>query len=100
MGVEPIFLAWGLSSIHFIAALWSLTLAQKKELIPSMWLVFGGGGLRMLIMVASIVIMMIYKPQWMTVYCLTLLAGFMFYLVIEMVVIHKLGLIQEKLSRN
>ena len=89
-------MAWGLSSVHFIVALWSLTLAQKKALIPSMVLILGGGGLRMLIMIASVVIIMVYKPQWMTMYCLLLLAGYVFYLIIEVVVIHKLGLVQGK----
>jgi len=89
-------LAWGLSSANFITALWSLTLAQRKALIPSMVLVFGGGGLRMLIMVVSIITIMMLRPQWMTLYCLLLLAGYVFYLIIEVVVIHKLGLVQGK----
>lgn len=96
MGIEPILLAWTLSSINFIAALWSLTLAQRKALIPSMVLVFGGGGLRMLIMIASIIVIMILKTQWMVPYCLMLLLGFVFYLIIEVAIIHKLGLLQDK----
>ena len=61
-----------------------------------MVLVFGGGGLRMLIMVVSIITIMMLRPQWMTLYCLLLLAGYVFYLIIEVVVIHKLGLVQGK----
>ena len=58
---QPIFAAWLLTSINFIVALWSLTVAQRKAFLLSMVLVFGGGGLRMLLMISSVIIIMLKK---------------------------------------
>ena len=34
--VKPILLGWSLASINFVAALWSFSVAQKSQLLPSM----------------------------------------------------------------
>ena len=93
---KPGVLAWGLASINFAAALGSLQVAQRKALVPSMLLVFGGSGLRILVMISSIVAIMFAKKEWMTPFCLVLLECFIIYLIIEVVVIYKRDLLHQR----
>jgi len=93
---KPGILAWMLASINFVAALGSLKVAQKKALLPSMFLVFGGGALRVLVMISSIIIIMIKKKIWMVPFCTVFLTCFIIYLVIEVTVLYQQGIIQER----
>lgn len=95
MDIEPILTAWGLAAINFAAALRSLTLAQKVEPVRSMLLVFGGGGIRMLVMISAVIVVMIKKAEWMLPFCIVLLMCFVAFLIVEIVVIHKRGLLQH-----
>ena len=96
MNIEPILTAWGFASMNFAAALWSMTLAQKVELVPSMLLVFGGLGIRMLLMVSAVIVVMIKKAEWMLPFCIVLLICFVAFLIVEIGIIHKRGLLQYK----
>ncbi|MEE8400054.1 MAG: hypothetical protein V3S89_13670 [Desulfobacterales bacterium] len=96
MDIEPILTAWVLAALNFAAALWSLTLAQKVEPIRSMLLVFGGGGIRMLVMISAVIVVMIKKAEWMQSFCFVLLMCFVAFLIVEIVVIHKRGLLQHQ----
>jgi hypothetical protein len=93
---KPGILAWMLASINFVAALGSLKVAQKKALVPSMLLVFGGGALRILVMISAIIIIMIKKEIWMVPFCIVLLTCFIIYLVIEVTVLYRQGITQER----
>ena len=93
---KPGILAWMLASTNFVAALGSLKVAQKKALIPSMLLVFGGGALRVLVMISAIIIIMIKKEIWMVPFCIVFLTCFIIYLVIEVTVLYQQGIIQER----
>jgi len=92
---EPVVLAWGLAALNFSAALWSLTLAQRAELVRSMVLVFGGVGIRMLLMIVAVIAVMMKKADWMLPFCIMLLICFVAFLLVEIVVIHKRGLLQQ-----
>lgn len=94
--LKPGALAWGLASINFVAALGSLQAAQQKALVPSMLLVFGGGGLRILVMIGSVVAIMFTKKEWLAPFCLVLLECFIIYLIIEVVVIYKRDLLHQR----
>ena len=93
---RPGILAWMLASTNFVAALGSLKVAQKKALVPSMLLVFGGGALRILVMIGSIIIIMIKKKIWLVPFCVVLLTCFIIYLIIEVMVLYRQGMIQER----
>lgn len=93
---RPGILAWMLASVNFVAALGSLKIAQKKAFLPSMLIVFGVGGLRILMMISSIIIVMIKKKMWMLPFCIVLLACFVIYLIIEITVLYQQGIIQER----
>jgi hypothetical protein len=93
---KPGILAWVLASINFVAALGSLKVAQKKALVTSMLLVFGGGALRVLVMISSIIIIMINKKIWMVPFCIVLLTCFIIYLTIEVTILFRQGIIQER----
>lgn len=92
---KPILLAWSLASLNFAAALWSFSVAQNSQLLPSMLLVFGGGGLRMLVMICGTIIVMLKKTEWLTPFATVLLVCFAAYLVIEVGVIHRRGLLRN-----
>jgi hypothetical protein len=92
---KPILLGWSFASINFAAALWSYSIAQKSQLIPSMLLVFGGGGLRMLLMISGIFVVMLKKAEWMLPFSSALLICFVAYLIIEVGVIHRRGLLTD-----
>ncbi len=91
----PTLSAWILATVNFIAALWSLTIAQNTEFTSSILLVFAGTGVRMIIMISSIVIIMLKKADWMLPFCTVLLECFILYLIIEIAVIYKRGLLQQ-----
>ena len=92
---KPILLGWSFASLNFAAALFSFSIAQKSQFIPSMLLVFGGGGLRMLLMVSGVFIIMFKKAEWMLPFSSALLICFVAYLIIEVGVIHRRGLLSE-----
>ena len=92
---KPILLGWSFASLNFAAALFSFSIAQKSRFIPSMLLVFGGGGLRMLLMVSGVFIIMFKKAEWMLPFTSALLICFVAYLIIEVGVIHRRGLLSE-----
>jgi len=94
--IKPGVLAWFLASINFIVALWSLTVAQKKDLLHSMLFVFGAGGFRMVLMILAIIVIMVKKNTWMAAFCMILLECFFMYLIVEVVVIYKRGLLQKR----
>ena len=60
-----------------------------------MLLVFGGGGLRMLLMTCGIFIIMFKKAEWMLPFSSALLICFVAYLIIEVGVIHRRGLLND-----
>ena len=93
---RPGILAWMLASINFVAALGSLKIAQKRDFLTSMVLVFGVGGLRILMMISSIIVIMIKKKMWMLPFCIVLLACFVIYLIIEVTVLYQQGIMQER----
>lgn len=94
MDIEPVLSAWGLASLNFAAALWSLTRAQRTEPVRSMLLVFGGGGIRMLLMTSAVIAVMVKKAEWMVPFCIALLTCFIAFLIVEIIIIHKRGLLQ------
>jgi len=87
-------LAWLLASLNFVLALWSLKVAQRKAPMQSLLLVFGGGGLRMLLMICFILAIVLKQIEWTTPFCLMLLAFFLIYLMIEIIIIYRQGLQQ------
>jgi len=93
--IEPILTAWGLASLNFAAALWSMTLAQKVAPIPSMLLVFGGGGFRMLLLISSVIAVMLKKAEWFLPFCIALLICFIPFLIVEIAVVYRQGLRQH-----
>ncbi len=93
---RPVILAWMLASVNFVAALGSLKIAQQKDFLTSMVLVFGVGGLRILMMISSIIVVMIKKEVWMPPFCIVLLACFVIYLIIELTVLYQQGIMQER----
>ncbi len=93
---EPIVLAWAAASVNHMAAFWSLTLAQKTSFQPSMLLVFGGGGVRLLLLVSAVMAIIVKKAEWMFPFCIVLLVCFVPYLIIEVAVIYRRGLLQNK----
>jgi len=92
--LKPGMLAWLLASLNFVLALWSLKVAQKKAPMQSMLLVFGGGGLRMLVMISFVLAIVLKQKEWTSPFCLMLLAFFLMYLMIEIVIIYRQGLQQ------
>ncbi len=92
---ESTFWAWILASVNFVIALWSLTLAQKTEFTSSIMLVFLGGGIRMIIMLSSIIVVMLRKSEWMQPFCIVLIECFILYLIVEIAVIYRRGLLLQ-----
>lgn len=95
MVIDPVLTAWGVASINFALALWSMTLAQRSEPVYSMLLVFGGGGVRMLLMIGAVIVVAIKRAEWMMPFCIVLLFCFVSFLIIEILIIYRRGLVQH-----
>jgi hypothetical protein len=98
MAYRPALAAWGLSSVNFIAAFWSMKKAQKAKPIHSMLWLFGGGGIRMLLMVAVVLWVVLKKASWMMDFCLVLLGCFVLYLILEIWMVYRQGQISQSLQ--
>jgi len=92
----PVFAAWALASANFALAMGGMIRAQDAEPTLSMLLVFGGGAVRMLLMVGAIFIVMKTLAEWFVPFCITLLACFVSYLCIEVWEVYRRGLLERR----
>ena len=92
----PVFAAWVLASVNFALAMVGMIRAQNAEPTLSMLYVFGGGAVRMLLMVGVIVIVMKTLAEWFAPFCIALLACFVSYLCIEIWEIYRRGLLEGR----
>ena len=94
MAVTPVMAAWALATANFAAAFWCMVRAQEAEPAHSMMLIFWGGGVRMLLMISTVAVVVLKKTVSIMPFCTALLTCFVFYLIVEVWVVYKRGLLQ------
>ena len=88
----PVFLGWIIASMNFIAAVISSLFGVKKTFKKCMWIVLGGSGIRMALMIIAVIIVMQVKNEWLMPFALSLLFCFVMFLIVEIGLIYKWGI--------
>jgi hypothetical protein len=92
---RPILFGWAIASINYGAAITGSLIGLKKGFKKCMIIVLGGSGIRLLIMLIVIIVVMQFKNEWLMPFSISLLSCFVLYLVVEVGLIFKQGLITE-----
>lgn len=93
---SPVFLGWIIASLNFIAAVISSLLGLKKSFKKCMWIVLGGSGIRMALMIIAVIIVMQVKNKWLMPFSLSLLGCFVMFLIVEVGLIYRHGIREGK----
>jgi len=84
---EPYAFAWFIASTNFFAAVFSFLSAQRRDIVSSMAFLFGGMAVRVTVMLSSVISVQLLKKEWLFPYSLTLLGCFVFYLILEVIIV-------------
>ena len=86
-------MGWLVATLNFAVAALLFLKARKADFKKSMILIFGGSGLRMLIMLLIIGLVMKISPERVVSFSISLLGCFVVYLVFEVMLVYLMGII-------